>query len=227
MEYKNIPIFIISHNRLNCLKDQLEAFTQRGYKNIKIIDNLSTYEPLLEFYKEHPEYEVLYMDKNYGHTVFVDTYLFEKYGKRDYYAITDSDVVPVENCPDNFLEYFYNLLRVHRVAFGKFIYKAGFGLKLDDLPNHFKLKAEVIGWEKQFWENEVSSGVFQGAIDTTFALYRPGIPMTWAESLRTGDPYIARHTTWYLDYNNLPEDELYYKSQQLTTTHWSGHNGNH
>jgi len=219
MDFKNIPIFVISHNRLGCLKEQLEAFSSRGYKNIKIIDNLSTYQPLLDFYQQSG-LEVLYMDQNYGHEVFVKSGLYSKFGN-DYYAVTDCDVVPTEDCPDNFMERFYELLQKHRTAFGKFIYKVGFGLKLNDLPDHFKHKSDVIGWESGFWKQVVEDNVFQAPIDTTFALYRPGIPMVWAESLRTGEPYLARHTGWYLDLDNLSEDEQYYKNTLETSTHWT------
>ena len=47
----NIPILIICRDRLECLKKLVMALEARGCKNIILIDNASTYEPLLEYYK--------------------------------------------------------------------------------------------------------------------------------------------------------------------------------
>ena len=46
----DIPIFVISYNRLTCLKLLVDYLCKHGYvKNIVIIDNASTYAPLLEY----------------------------------------------------------------------------------------------------------------------------------------------------------------------------------
>ena len=34
--------------------------------------------------------------------------------------------------------------------------KAGFGLRIDDLPDHYRLKQEVIVWESRFWRRIVA-----------------------------------------------------------------------
>jgi hypothetical protein len=91
--------------------------------------------------------------------------------------------------------------------------KVGFGLRIDDLPAHYRFRQEVIEWESQFWlpECEIEPGVFRCAIDTTFALYRQ-----WSSSqppldaLRTGHPYVAAHTTWYMSSLAPTEEERYY-----------------
>ena len=48
---KNTPIVILNRDRLYPLMDQVNVLKQKGYNNITIIDNQSTYEPLLEWYK--------------------------------------------------------------------------------------------------------------------------------------------------------------------------------
>ena len=49
---KNIPIVILNRDRLYPLIDQVNVLRQKGYNNITIIDNQSTYQPLLEWYKQ-------------------------------------------------------------------------------------------------------------------------------------------------------------------------------
>ena len=45
---------------------------------------------------------------------------------------------------------------------------------------------------------------------TKTAHTRPGGQRGWGMSIRTGSPYMARHLTWYDDYNNPTEETLYY-----------------
>ncbi|MCJ7820714.1 MAG: hypothetical protein MUP53_05890 [Bacteroidales bacterium] len=68
-DYKQIPIIINNFNRLESMKLLISALEDRGYMNIYIIDNLSTYPPLLEFYKSCP-YTVFRLEKNIGSNAF-------------------------------------------------------------------------------------------------------------------------------------------------------------
>ncbi len=90
--------------------------------------------------------------------------------------------------------------------------KAGFGLRLDDLPATYEFRSEVLEWEAQFWETEVEAGVFRADLDTTFALYRPATPPGGSRALRTGHPYAARHMGWYSDSRHLTEEERFYRA---------------
>ena len=63
-----IPIYIIAYNNLFHVKNmvnQLEIYTT----NIHIIDNCSTYQPLLDYYATEYKYDLMKMDRNYGHLV--------------------------------------------------------------------------------------------------------------------------------------------------------------
>ena len=78
--------------------------------------------------------------------------------------------------------------------------------------------------EAEFWENEVEPGVFDAVSDTTFALYRPftkGASSPYKFMCRTGAPYMMRHLPWYLDLDNLDEEERYYSDHVIQSTHWS------
>ena len=64
--YKSVPIVINNFNRVNTLITLIHGLEIRGYNNIYIIDNNSTYPPLLEYYKDC-SYPIYMLNKNIGH----------------------------------------------------------------------------------------------------------------------------------------------------------------
>lgn len=219
--FKTVPVFINNYNRLSTLKQLIGALENRGYDNIHILDNQSTYPPLLEFYKK-TDYKIHFLKKNYGSKAFWKSSLWLRY-VHTYFVLTDADVVPVEECPDDFISHFYSLLKKYPKA-----HKVGFSLKIDDLPNHFKNKNEVIQWEQKHYDKTIEKNVFIAPIDTTLALYRPfskaGKRGGSTLILRTEFPYQAKHLPWYVDSKNLEEEEQYYLDSLTTRTHWSRQN---
>lgn len=217
-DLKDIPIFINNYNRITTTTNLINALTKRGYTNIHIMDNQSTYPPLLEYYKTCP-HKVHYLKKNYGSRAFWKSGLWLRF-MRSNFVVTDSDVVPIDECPDDFIENFYNLLKKYPK-----VHKIGFSLKIDDLPDWYKYKDKVIEWESKYFENEKEKNVFIAPIDTTFALYRPfskrGKRDGETEILRVGAPYQARHLPWYINSNDLDQEEAYYVNSLQTSSHWS------
>lgn len=216
-DFHNIPILINNYNRLEYLKILIDGLTKRGYNNIHIIDNNSTYPPLLEYYKTCP-YDIIHLGKNVGYDAIWRTDVYERF-KDSYYVYTDADLEIDEICPDNFMEYFLDVLKKHPSC-----QKVGFSLRIDDLPNHYKNKAKVIEVEKQFWINQNKEGLYCAKIDTTFALYRPfckGAANGGYEVYRTPTPYLVRHLPWYIDSDNLSDEEKYYVNSGLIATEWS------
>ena len=160
------------------------------------------------------------MDKNYGHLVVWKCGKFKEIIDNNYYIVSDCDVLPVEECPLDVVKYFLGILQKY-----KDVTKAGFALKTDDLPENFIFRDSVINWEKKYWTRKEEEGLFDAPIDTTFALYRPGIYPSnkkWWKSIRTDWPYMARHLPWYVDSGILTEEDKYYQ-EQLTnrSTFWS------
>ncbi|MDQ3395472.1 MAG: glycosyltransferase family 2 protein [Bacteroidota bacterium] len=194
---------------------QIEALNKRGYFNLYIIDNNSTYKPLLSYYKTN-KISVFYLGENIGFLSIWKTLVYE-YFKDSYYVYTDSDLIPSSQCPDDFMDHFRKLL----VKYPE-IDKVGFGLEIDDLPAHYSLRTQVQEHERQFWQDEVEKDVYDAMIDTTFALYRPkkrgGY---WLKSLRTGGNYKALHLPWYSDPGKLSEEDKYYNINVKTSTHWT------
>lgn len=216
-EGKEIPIIINNFNRLDMLDRLIKALEKRGYLNIYIIDNKSTYAPLINYYKTCP-YKVFMLEKNLGFKALWKSKLSNQFCN-DYYIYTDSDVIPVDECPADFIDHLFKLLKKYKYA-----RKIGLSLRIDNLPDHYALKNKVIELEKGNFKSINKDNLYRAPIDTTFALYRPRVGLSRSrtvESYRTSFPYQAEHIPWYSDSANLSEEEVYYISQCTHPTSWS------
>jgi glycosyltransferase involved in cell wall biosynthesis len=213
-----IPIIINNRNHLTYLKRLINSLENRGYRNIFIIDNASSYPPLLEYY-QHTPYKVFYLQENVGYCALWDTPVFEQF-RDQFYVYTDSDLELTEECPDDFMVAMHYLLSRHRYSR---VGKIGLSLLINDLPAHFEKKQEVISWEGQFWKQKVEELAFSAPVDTTFALYRPGCfgPAYMVPALRMNFPYSARHLPWYENTGNLNAEQYYYYQHARASSHWS------
>lgn len=216
-DYKSIPVIINNYNRLECMTRLIASLECRGYTNIYIIDNKSTYPPLLDYY-QNCKYTVFRLEDNVGYMALWKTDIYKRF-RRSFYVYTDSDVVLDESCPDDFMEKFVNVLTKYSNS-----QKVGFGIRIDNLPDCFKNKKSVIEHESRFWNHEVEEGIYKASIDTTFALYRPfcgGPADDCQETYRTGFPYVIQHLPWYVDSTQMSDEEAYYVNNVRTSTHWS------
>lgn len=219
LNYKSIPIIIISFNQLYYLKQLVTFLQKHKYTNIVIIDNNSTYKPLLDYFETIKSSVTLHkLKENHGHLVFwKNKGLYDEYSQ-GYYVITDADIVPEPDCPSDFVRYFKTFLDRNQK-----ITKVGFSLKIDDIPETNPNKQKVINWESQFWKNKIRKGNYSAEIDTTFALYRPGynyIKQGFYAAIRTKKPYLAKHGGWYLDIVNLTEEQVFYFSTCNDSSSW-------
>lgn len=217
VDFKQIPIIINNYNRLSCLLKLISVLESKGYHNIHILDNNSSYQPLLDYYKSCP-YKVYRFSTNFGYLSFWKSGIYKEFHNQ-YFVYTDSDVVPIDTCPDDFMQYFYQLMKKYPRAS-----KVGFGLSINDLPDYFKDKQKVMAWEQQFWQKKLEKDVYRAPIDTTFALYRPNVKggaYFHDFMIRTGGAYIAKHLPWYNNSNNLSDEDQFYLTAVSTSTHWS------
>ena len=215
---EQVPVYIPTRDRLTPLLELLSWLESVGQHEVYLVDNMSTYPPLLEYFERTP-YRVFRLAHNLGHRAPFLSGVVQRSSHDRFFIVSDPDVVPDEGCPPDALLRF-------RALFDEFpeVHKVGFGLRIDDLPDHFALRDDVVRWEEQFWTDVAKPGVFRAAIDTTFAMYRPleGRRHNSACSLRTGAPYVARHLPWYVDSSDLDEEESYYrKHADPTVTNWN------
>lgn len=215
-----IPIIIINYNRLSDLKNLLSFLKERKHQNIVIIDNKSTYQPLLDYYKTlDKDITIEYMQENYGHLVFwKNSYLYRKYAK-GYYIVTDSDILPNKKMPVNYINYLRTILDQN-----KKVSKVGLALQIDDIPDSYMLKNKVLNWEKVHWENPISEHLYMTEIDTTFAIYPPYYRYAhitqFYPAIRVAGDFVAKHMGWYVDINNLSAEEKYYIKSSNQSNSW-------
>lgn len=215
-DFKDVPIVVTCRDRLAPLLELLDWLERAGYSHLLLIDNASTYPPLVDFLAT-TDAEVVRLQQNVGHLAPWGPEVRARLDPNSPFVVTDCDVVPDENCPPDVVDYLAGLLlRYANVD------KVGLGLRIDDLPDHYALKAQVIAWESQFWELEIGPGVFQAEVDTTFALYRsPAEKHSTARALRTGTPYVARHLGWYADSTQPTDEQRYYREHaDPSMSHW-------
>ena len=194
---------ILNYNRLTLLQNTCQWCALHGL-DVIIVDNASDYEPLLEWYKTCP-YKVLRMDKNYGHRVVWEQWLFRQLGisADDLYILTDPDL-DFSSIPDDFLE-------IMQEGFRRYpkVQKVGFSLEIDDLPDT-ELGKQVYKHELRFWQSPLDELFYDAEIDTTFAMCRVQNYSTY-NCLRIAPPYSVRHLAWYYDdIEKLPIDERNY-----------------
>ncbi len=215
----SIPVIIINYNRLADLKELVVFLQKRKHKNIVIVDNCSTYPPLLDYYEQiKGEVTVELMTENYGHLVFWKNQdLYKKYSS-GYYIVTDSDILPNKELPKDYINQFIQILDKH-----KEVSKVGFALRIDDIPDHYALKQKVLDWEKQFWERQIGKDLYRTHIDTTFAIYPPLYKYektNFFEGIRIAGNFTSQHKGWYTNTLFMTEEEMYYKTTTNSSNNW-------
>ncbi|AZA91994.1 Glycosyl transferase family 2 [Chryseobacterium nakagawai] len=218
----SIPVIIINFNQLHYLKQLISFLQERKFENIVIIDNKSDYPPLLDYYQSIDKTVTIErMNGNFGHKVFFDHKdLQEKYGK-GYFIVTDPDIVPNKNLPQNFITEMISKMDKYYNT----ITKVGFALDIETIPDYFPLKSKVIKWENKFWSHKLEDEVYSAFVDTTFALYKPYYPMKFnnlpfLEGIRIGGSYTALHGGWYMDPQNYTEEYLHYIESVDKSSSW-------
>lgn len=218
VNFYNIPIIINNRNRYEYLLRLINSLTKRGYKNIIILDNNSTYPPLLDYYKNTCNHEVVFLGKNLGHLALWKSHVYKRV-KNSFYVYTDPDLEIYENCPNDFMKYLWQgLVDNPRVQ------KIGLGLITNDLPDCFKLKETVIEWEKKFTSINYNNLFYKAHVDTTFALYRPyasGGSHDFKLTLRSKYPYMIHHLPWYVDSASISDEDKFYLESIESSTYWS------
>jgi glycosyltransferase involved in cell wall biosynthesis len=203
------PIYLNVFNNLNRgFKGLIEWLQLSGEENIIIIDNNSTYEPLLEYYETLP-YEIIRSSQNLGHEAFWKLGI----NPTEQFILSDPDVVPDKNCPKDLVRKMIEVSDRYGTA------KVGPGIRIDNLPDHYHLKDLMLRSECRYWDESARTpegDSFFADIDTTFALYQP----EWgrwppAKHVRLDFPYVVEHVPWYLPSNEYHEEREYYKNTVL------------
>ena len=203
----NIPIFINARDRVGVMKKQIDWLLDAGYTNIIILDNKSTYPPLLEYYDSFngdKRIRIVKMNQNLGFKSIWKSGILEYLDIRTPYVYTDPDLVPIDSCPKNVVQRLLKILKQHPL-----IKKVGLGMVYDDITFYDKEHWKDI--EGHYYDcTDIAKNLYYIQVDTTFALYVNCRHYNLRFSIRTLGDMMAKHLPWYFDYDNLPEDEQYY-----------------
>jgi hypothetical protein len=207
-----IPIYINNFNRLTTTKKLAQYFDDVPGTKVIIVDNGSTYQPLLDWYDACP-YGIIKLNQNYGHQApwragcCLWGYTHKMYYGSDYYVVTDADL-DLSKCPKDVLSILVHGRKNNAVL------KVGVSLEVNDIPDGYPGKSSVISWEKQYWVNKTSDPrFFRANVDTTFALYlitdMHAHVMATGPALRTDRPYTAMHTPWYVTKETITNEDRF------------------
>lgn len=205
--WRDVPIFINARDRLGVMKRLIDWLLGAGYRKLIILDNDSTYPPLIEYFdalERDSRVKVMRLGKNLGFKALWLSGVLESLKIATPYVYTDPDVLPIERCPKNFVKRLMKILGDnHEVR------KVGLGLVYDDIT--FFDKDAVQRAESEFYAGtKVGDNLHFAQVDTTLALYSNVRHYSLRFSLRTTGNLRAYHLPWYFDYDNLPDDERYY-----------------
>lgn len=198
----NYPIYLTNMNRLTTTKKMVEdLFKLNGNAKINIIDNASTYPPLLEWYNEiKNDVNIIKQASNLGPWTFFYTGHFSNCPE-NYYVYSDADLELNPNMPYNWQEV---LMDYHK----KWNRKASLVLRLDDIPENDR-KKDIIHHQSVCWNTTEEENVWHGVTDMTFSFDAKSAGYRY-ESVRIGGNLACRHIPWYIDIKNIDEEEKYY-----------------
>ena len=211
------PVFVNVFNRLTTTRTLCDQIAKLEGAEVIIIDNDSTWEPLLDWYNDCP-FEVIRLHENLGHHAPWICGAVEQ-GSSPFYCVTDCDL-DLTGIPFDALEVLQRPFSMPRIN----VIKCGLSLRIDDLP---PWQESVRTWEQRWWRRPVCGGsYYAAAVDTTFASYRRGTDFSTATSvanvasIRAAMPYTARHVPWYLDGENLDEENANYFATANASNSW-------
>ncbi len=222
-----IPIFIITRDRVSCLKQCIEGYKKLGKIEIVIHDNGSTYPPMIEYLSDL-EQQGIKVYRNVDSNDFkaisnnVSSTIQDWYTTKSskYYIVTDPDIELESPSPD-LLQYYQDALERHPQATC-----ASPMLRIDDIPDHFAFKETMIKSHMiQFWDKSHLTWLFKevkiqfAAVDTTFAMYRKSFRFKRLNrGVRIHEPYMAKHLDWYIDTENITDEQKYYSDNASTVS---------
>lgn len=186
------PILINCRDRVTPLRTLVDWLERAGHERITLLDNASTYPPLLEYYEQTP-HDVVRFSDNLGSRSLWEADIVPA----EPFIYTDPDVIPVEECPLDAVARLLDVLGHYQVP------KVGLGLYLEDVP----LSLKCLPWERgpEINGEIVEAGVRHSLIDTTFAAYPADCRDFLFQGMRTTFPYVARHVSWYVTEPDVEE----------------------
>ncbi len=192
---KNVPAVIIGYNLVSYIRNmvnQLKKYTS----DIIVIDNNSTFPPLLDYYHDEFNYTLIKMNDNYGYRIYEHEAIQKLLG--DIYILTDPDLQFNDNLPDNFISDFIDISNYFESG------RVGFALSIDSDDMRTDVYHEgytIIDWEIKFWQERLNyppcqhMELYSAPVDTTFCLINK--KFCNERPIRVAGDYTCLHLPWY------------------------------
>jgi len=171
---------------------------------VTIIDNNSTYLPLLDWYDCCP-YKIKRLPMNAGHKSIWDQWVCRNSQERYFYTDPDLDI---SELPSDWVGKLNDCLDKHENQI-----KVGLAIKIDDLPSNGILSNWARRVQDYYWQFPLGNDLYDAPVDTTLALYNPKFNNHHdvSPAIRLGGKYAVRHLPWYLkEKETWPDDFKYY-----------------
>lgn len=204
-----IPLFVNCRDRCDTVIELVEWAQRLPNVAIYLVDNASTYTPLLDYYRRTAA-TVLFAGENVGPRA-PWRFIRERLNGQQFFAVTDCDL-DLSAVPLDVVDLCAECLRQQES-----LVKVGCALRLDGLsPEHVAVSREAEYWHSRLQQhvmlNDRCLEAYAAPIDTTFAVYRADGPQGtfYGPALRLAGEYACRHRPWHYTAATLPADERYY-----------------
>jgi hypothetical protein len=218
----SLPVFVNSFEQMSYLRDTLRWFACNGFRDVTVIEQGSTYGPLIDWYASSDfsgMARLWWLGKNVGPRRAVRK-AASRLGAGRPFIFTDPDLDLPDPPDPEFLTRMFALGAAHGVA------KVGLALDLSD-PDKINLchpigrGHTIASYFSRFYEHPLEPHVWRANTDTTFFLHVPqphlpdfGILQSQPRipGLRIGGAgFVAGHRPWYFDNGMSTEEEAHYR----------------
>lgn len=219
----DVPIIIPTFNTPTYLKSMIGQLEGRGWTNIIIGDNGSTYQPMLDLLDELSNtYHVVMWGKNLGPRVYTENKdICSRMPK--YFIVTDPDLLFNPNMPSAAINKMRRITDTYRVS------KVGLAIEIQDSEERERFfdADQVDRWEKNYWTRKITQlpevdDLYAAPIDTTFCLYNrdqflseidnvAGKMTCNTSAIRIAGRFTCRHMGWWAEQPLTKDEHEFYK----------------
>jgi hypothetical protein len=220
----DIPIIIPTFNTPTYLKSMIDQLEDRGWTNVIICDNNSTYQPMLDLLdKLSNKYDVVLWSKNMGPRVYTeDKDICSRMPK--YFIVTDPDLLFNEKMPANSIDKMKRIVDMYEVS------KVGLAIDIDSSEerDRFFNADQIDRWERIYWSRKIDrypekDDLYAAPIDTTFSLYNrdrflseidnvDGRMTCNTSAIRIAGRFTCRHMGWWAKQPLTDDEHNFYKN---------------
>lgn len=221
---EDVPIIIPTFNTPTYLTSMINQLEDRGWTNIIICDNGSTYQPMLDLLDDlSNKYDVVLWGKNMGPRVYTeDKDICSKMPK--YFILTDPDLLFNENMPARAIDKMKRIVDMYDVS------KVGLAIDINspEERSRFFNAHQVDLWERNYWTRKLDrypekDDLYAAPIDTTFSLYNrdkflseidnvPGRMTCNTSAIRIAGRFTCRHMGWWAEQPLTDDEHEFYKN---------------